>query len=154
MQPRFGFFASVAAVIATAVTIAGAVVLVGSGAGAGPGTEPGQIDATYVPIEPCRLGDTRPNQQVGPRTAWFLAEQPFGYEGGTELRVTLKYDSQYTQHVFGRVRFSTSRALMVPDLSASIWLSIFMASMMQRVSPAFTCWPTSTNGLAPGEGAS
>jgi hypothetical protein len=45
----------------------------------------------------------------GPRTAWFLTEQPFGFAGGTELRVTLAYDSSYTQHVLGRVRFATSR---------------------------------------------
>ncbi len=37
---------------------------------------------------------------------------------------------------------------MVPVLSASIWFIIFMASMMQMVSPSLTCWPTSTNGLA------
>ena len=45
---------------------------------------------------------------AGPRSAWFLSEQPFGFEGGTELRVTLSYDSVYTQHVLGRVRFATS----------------------------------------------
>ena len=44
----------------------------------------------------------------GPRSAWFLSEQPFGFEGGTELRITLSYDSSYTQHVLGRVRFATS----------------------------------------------
>jgi hypothetical protein len=46
----------------------------------------------------------------GPRSAWFLSEQPFGFEGGTELRVTLSYDSSFTQHVLGRVRFATSRS--------------------------------------------
>lgn len=45
----------------------------------------------------------------GPRAAWFLTDEPFGFEGGTELRVTLAYDSRYTQHVLGRVRFATSR---------------------------------------------
>ena len=40
----------------------------------------------------------------GRRNALFLAEQPFGFEGGTELRVTLHYQSQYAQHSFGRVR--------------------------------------------------
>ena len=31
---------------------------------------------------------------------------------------------------------------------------IFIASMMHSVSPTATCCPTSTNGLAPGDGAS
>ena len=44
----------------------------------------------------------------GPRTAWFLTEEAFGYEGGTELRVTLAYDSGYNQHVLGRIRLATS----------------------------------------------
>lgn len=44
---------------------------------------------------------------VGPRVATFLTDQPFGFEGGTELRVTLRYDSIYAQHTFGRVRVST-----------------------------------------------
>ena len=38
----------------------------------------------------------------------------------------------------------------VPARSASIWLNIFIASMMQTGSPALTCWPISTNGLEPG----
>ncbi len=44
----------------------------------------------------------------GGRTAVFLAEEPFGFEGGTELRITLRYQSRYAQHVFGRVRLSTA----------------------------------------------
>ncbi len=39
---------------------------------------------------------------------------------------------------------------MVPALSASISFRIFMASMMQTVSPSFTTLPISTNALAPG----
>ena len=38
----------------------------------------------------------------------------------------------------------------VPDLSASISLRIFMASMMQTVSPSLTLLPISTNAAAPG----
>jgi len=37
-----------------------------------------------------------------PRLALFLSEQPFGFEGGTELVVKLGYDSVYAKHVFGR----------------------------------------------------
>ena len=44
------------------------------------------------------------HNQPGDRVAVLLADEPFGYEGGTELHVTLKYDSQYSQHTFGRVR--------------------------------------------------
>ena len=41
---------------------------------------------------------------------------------------------------------------MVPDLSASIWFIIFIASTMHSTSPAFTFWPTSTKEAAPGDG--
>ena len=45
----------------------------------------------------------------GGRTALFLADREFGFEGGTELRVTLSYHSVYAQHVFGRVRLTPGR---------------------------------------------
>jgi len=61
----------------------------------------------------------------GPRTAWFLSEQPFGFAGGTELRVTLAYDSGYTQHVLGRVRFATSRANDPGLATLPLWTSGF-----------------------------
>lgn len=40
----------------------------------------------------------------------------------------------------------------VPETSASIGLNIFMASMMPRVSPALTDWPTVTNAGLSGAG--
>jgi len=43
---------------------------------------------------------------AGTRNALFLADQPFGFEGGTELRVVLHYQSMYDQHSFGRVRLT------------------------------------------------
>ena len=43
-----------------------------------------------------------------PRVAFFLADEPFGFEGGTELVVDLGYDTMYTQHVFGRERVSVA----------------------------------------------
>lgn len=61
----------------------------------------------------------------GPRTAWFLSEQPFGFPGGTELRVTLAYDSGYTQHVLGRVRFATSRSTETGLATLPLWTSGF-----------------------------
>jgi hypothetical protein len=42
----------------------------------------------------------------GERVALLVAEKPFGFEGGTELHVTLQYHSVYSQHVFGRVRLT------------------------------------------------
>lgn len=38
------------------------------------------------------------------RMALFLVDQPFGFEGGTEFVLTLKYESIYANHAFGRVR--------------------------------------------------
>jgi len=59
------------------------------------------------------------------RAALFAAARPFGFPGGTELRVTLHYDSPYTQHVFGRVRLtpiaaSDAALAALPDAS-SVW---------------------------------
>jgi len=42
----------------------------------------------------------------GGRVALFLADEPFGFAGGTEVVVRLAYRSMYDQHVFGRVRVS------------------------------------------------
>ncbi len=62
------------------------------------------------------------------RVALFLADRPFGYGPGTELVVRLGYDSQYTQHVFGRVRLSAASideaTLARLPLSASGWYSV------------------------------
>ncbi len=46
---------------------------------------------------------------TGGRTAMFLAAEPFGFAGGTELRVTLAYQSVYSQHTLGRVRLTPGR---------------------------------------------
>ncbi|MCC7169233.1 MAG: PSD1 domain-containing protein [Planctomycetes bacterium] len=59
------------------------------------------------------------------RLAWFLAQQPFGFEGGTELRVRLVYRSIYAQHTFGRVRVGVARidpaAFDMLPVAASTW---------------------------------
>jgi hypothetical protein len=44
------------------------------------------------------------HNRADPRLALFLAEEPFGFEGGTELVVKLGYDSVYPQHVFACAR--------------------------------------------------
>jgi hypothetical protein len=46
------------------------------------------------------------HNRPGPRAALLLADEPFGFEGGTRLEVHLDYDSVYAQHAFGRVRLS------------------------------------------------
>jgi hypothetical protein len=46
------------------------------------------------------------HNRAGPRAALFLADEPFGFEGGTRVAIELDYDSIYPQHVFGRVRLS------------------------------------------------
>ena len=40
----------------------------------------------------------------GGRTGLFLVDEPFGWPGGTELRITLGYQSTYAKHALGRVR--------------------------------------------------
>ena len=57
-----------------------------------------------------RVWAVRGHEVPGQRTAIFAAARPFGFEGGTELRVTLNYDSPYAQHVLGRVRLTPLRA--------------------------------------------
>jgi hypothetical protein len=42
------------------------------------------------------------------RTAWFAAEQPFGFPGGTELVVTLRFASRYGGHSIGKPRLALS----------------------------------------------
>jgi hypothetical protein len=39
-------------------------------------------------------------------TAWFRPEQPFGFEGGTEVRIRLRFESGFGQHAIGKVRLS------------------------------------------------
>jgi len=42
----------------------------------------------------------------GNRLALFQAERPFGFEGGTEVRIKLSFQSIYANHTLGRVRLS------------------------------------------------
>ncbi len=45
-----------------------------------------------------------------PRTALFVADQPFGYQGGTEIQITLHHRSRYAKHTLGRVRIGVASA--------------------------------------------
>ena len=56
-------------------------------------------------LDPDELGwAVDAHRRPGGRVAVLLAEKPFGFEGGTELRVQLQYRSVYGQHTLGRVR--------------------------------------------------
>ena len=52
----------------------------------------------------------RSHEVDGMRTALFATAKPFGFAGGTELRITLHYHSPYAQHIFGRVRLTPMQA--------------------------------------------
>lgn len=44
------------------------------------------------------------------RTAVFIADAPFGYEGGAELRFALRHQSRFPQHAIGRARLALSNS--------------------------------------------
>jgi len=50
------------------------------------------------------------HNREGPRAALFLSDRPFGFAGGTELRVRLEHLSMYPRHTLGRVRLRVARA--------------------------------------------
>jgi hypothetical protein len=72
------------------------------------------------------------------RVALFLADEPFGFEGGTEVVVHLAYRSQYVQHTLGRVRLSlgtlAEAGLDSLGLATSDWL--FVGPFPTDPSPA------------------
>ena len=49
------------------------------------------------------------HHQPGGRVALFASTEPFGFVGGTRLRVTLGYESPHDQHSFGRVAISLAK---------------------------------------------
>ena len=42
------------------------------------------------------------------RTAWFVAEKPFGFPGGTDLHVRLDFESAFAGHSIGRARLAVT----------------------------------------------
>ncbi len=44
----------------------------------------------------------------GSRTALFATDTPFGFEGGTTVRVRLRFESKYAQHVFKSIRLAAT----------------------------------------------
>jgi hypothetical protein len=68
-----------------------------------------QADGDFAASNVLRSGDEQgwaidAHQQPGNRALLLCAEEPFGYEGGTELRVRLEHRSRYDGHALGRVR--------------------------------------------------
>jgi hypothetical protein len=65
------------------------------------------------------------HQKEGSRAALFLADRPFGFEGGTDVVVRLAYRSVYQKHVLGHVRLELGRVgpegLAMLPTSASAW---------------------------------
>ena len=47
---------------------------------------------------------------AGARAALFVTDEPFGYPGGTELRITLRHQSKHANHTLGRVRIGLASA--------------------------------------------
>ena len=79
------------------------------------------------------------HQRAGDRNAVFISTAPFGYEGGSDLVVTLRYESPYPQHEFGRVR---------------LHLATVSESALDRLPAASTNWylagpfPTASGQIA------
>lgn len=65
------------------------------------------------------------HEKDGSRVAMLLSDRPFGFEGGTELKVTLEYASVYAHHTLGHVRIWTSpvsaAGLATLPVAASGW---------------------------------
>ncbi len=87
-----------------------------------------------------RVFDGRPNKgwaiaghtDGGERKALFLAAEPFGFEGGTSVEISLGYESIWSGHSFGRVRFGLGK------LNASATDRIPLASGHWYETGAFT----------------
>ena len=81
----------------------------------GAGADLEQMDGPY-PVRAAIdgvIGDTNGWAVEGykrrePRTAVFASAEPFGFEGGTEIRVRLRFQTQFAGHAIGRVRLAVS----------------------------------------------
>lgn len=78
--------------------------------------------------EPGRGWAVDAHRTPGTRAALFVAETPFGFDGGTELRIKLRYETQFAQHTFGRVRLTAGRMsdegfALLPDTAGS-WYQV------------------------------
>jgi len=91
------------------------------------------------------------HEREGGRFAMFLADEPFGFAGGTELRIQLESRSMYAKHVLGRVRLSLGKiadaGLDALPVAATSWALIgpFPSSSKDSFDAAFG--PESKGGL-------
>lgn len=74
-----------------------------------------------------RVWAVNAHNEPGARAALFVAAEPFGFPGGTELRVKLVTKSPYAQHAFGRVRIhagavSESLLAQLPTASSNWYI--------------------------------
>jgi hypothetical protein len=69
----------------------------------------GDFRAVNVLAKDDKLGwAVNAHNREGPRALLLLADEPFGFEGGTELVVRLEFDSIYARHALGHVRVRTA----------------------------------------------
>lgn len=61
--------------------------------------------------------DTRTNED---RLAFFAADQSFGFPGGTRVRITFEFHSQFSEHAFARFRVATSADPRHAELARSL----------------------------------
>lgn len=75
---------------------------------------------------------------AGGRTALFMSEKEFGYPGGSEIQVRLRYQSIYDQHTLGRVRLSagsiSTRGLAALPVADSRWYGTWPYQTESRYS--------------------
>jgi len=62
------------------------------------------------------------------RNALLVAREPFGFEGGTIVRVTVDYASRYAKHIIGRPRLTVATASAavldeLPTIASDWWLA-------------------------------
>lgn len=57
-------------------------------------------------------------------TAIFVAAEPFGYPGGTELRFRLRFETHFAQHAMGRFRLSVSTDPALTPASLGPWYGL------------------------------
>jgi len=109
-----------------------------------------QADGDFGITGALRAGDATgwavdAHRRADGRVALFLADEPFGWPGGTELRVTLEYRTPYAQHALGRVRLSAAAL----DEAALARLPV-AASGWYRVGPFPSAGPAEAYELAAG----
>lgn len=68
------------------------------------------------------------HKQPGSRIALFASTEPFGFVGGTQLRITLGYQSSYAQHSLGRIgislaKISDSFMAKLPDATSAWYIA-------------------------------